>query len=254
MRRPPPACARAGPPYSGASALTFALLAAMSPSLQAPRTSPRSDHRGTDALDPGWSSALRTASTGHRGTGLGHVSPARRRSRILLPSLADILRSVRGMYVTAIALQLRRDPRLRKPETNTASAADQRHRVNDNIIGQAEVGRSSASIQPCSTVSRSSAVRLVALRRQRALRVVKSSPCPAHPSTAARHRRGRTLGTQLVRTTPGAFWHGADVAVSATFARSDGVPRLYFPAFDTPATNNGIAEGSTGKASGNSLT
>ena len=37
------------------------------------------------------------------------------------------------------------------------------------------------------------------------------------------------------------------MALSGTYEHSDGVSRLYFPAFDTPATNNGVAEGLDGE-------
>ena len=43
------------------------------------------------------------------------------------------------------------------------------------------------------------------------------------------------------------FANGVDVALSGTYEHSDGVGRLYFPAFDTPATNNGVAEGLDGE-------
>jgi iron complex outermembrane receptor protein len=39
------------------------------------------------------------------------------------------------------------------------------------------------------------------------------------------------------------FANGADVALSGTYEHSDGVGRLYFPAFDAPDTSNGVAEG-----------
>ena len=48
------------------------------------------------------------------------------------------------------------------------------------------------------------------------------------------------------------FANDVDVALSGTYARSDGVDRLYYPEFDTPATNNGVAEGLDGEAAGNS--
>ena len=41
--------------------------------------------------------------------------------------------------------------------------------------------------------------------------------------------------------------NGVDYAVSSTIERSDGVERLYFPAFDTPETNFGVAEGLDGQ-------
>ena len=57
-----------------------------------------------------------------------------------------------------------------------------------------------------------------------------------------------TLGTQLMRGSAGQhFANGVDFALSATYEHSDGVERLYFPAFDSPETNNGIAEGLDGE-------
>jgi outer membrane receptor for ferrienterochelin and colicins len=57
-----------------------------------------------------------------------------------------------------------------------------------------------------------------------------------------------TLGTQLARASVGhRLANGLDVALSGTYERSDGVERLYFPAFDAPATNNGVAEGLDGE-------
>ncbi|MEO8075818.1 MAG: TonB-dependent receptor, partial [Acidobacteriota bacterium] len=43
------------------------------------------------------------------------------------------------------------------------------------------------------------------------------------------------------------FKNGLDLALSGTYEHSDGVERLYFPIFDTPATNNGIAQGRDGE-------
>ena len=36
--------------------------------------------------------------------------------------------------------------------------------------------------------------------------------------------------------------NGLDVALSGTYEGSNGVGQLYFPAFDTPSTNNGVAQ------------
>ncbi len=41
-----------------------------------------------------------------------------------------------------------------------------------------------------------------------------------------------------------------DFALSGTYERSDGVGQLYFPAFDAPETNNGIADGLDGEGVG----
>jgi iron complex outermembrane receptor protein len=60
-----------------------------------------------------------------------------------------------------------------------------------------------------------------------------------------------TLGTQLARVSAGRrFGSGADLAVSGTFENRGGVGHLYFPAFDSPETNNGIAENLDGERVG----
>ncbi|MDP2318260.1 MAG: hypothetical protein Q8O42_02830 [Acidobacteriota bacterium] len=59
---------------------------------------------------------------------------------------------------------------------------------------------------------------------------------------------GGSLGTARARTSVGRrFANGVDVALSATAERSAGVERLYFPAFDAPDTNNGVAVGLDGE-------
>ena len=58
-------------------------------------------------------------------------------------------------------------------------------------------------------------------------------------------------GTQMVRGMVGSrLSNGIDYAVSGTVERSDGVDRLYFPEFDSPETNNGVAEGLDGQQFG----
>jgi len=53
-----------------------------------------------------------------------------------------------------------------------------------------------------------------------------------------------TLDTQRARVAAGKrLANGLDFALSASFERSGGMHELYFPAFDAPETNNGIAEG-----------
>jgi outer membrane receptor for ferrienterochelin and colicins len=57
-----------------------------------------------------------------------------------------------------------------------------------------------------------------------------------------------TLGTHLARASVGRVLpNGLDVALSGTYEHSNGVSQLYFPAFDSPATNNGIAQGLDGE-------
>ena len=47
------------------------------------------------------------------------------------------------------------------------------------------------------------------------------------------------------------FANGVDFAVSGTMEGSEGDNRLYFPAFDTAATNNGVADDLDGERVGN---
>jgi iron complex outermembrane receptor protein len=58
---------------------------------------------------------------------------------------------------------------------------------------------------------------------------------------------GGTLGSGLVRGTVGHTANGIDVAVAATYEDSRGMKEIYYPAFDTPDTNNGIAENLDGE-------
>jgi outer membrane receptor for ferrienterochelin and colicins len=62
---------------------------------------------------------------------------------------------------------------------------------------------------------------------------------------------GGSLDTRRARATAGRrYANGLDVAFSGTYERSGGVERLYYPAFDTPGTNNGVAAGLDGEQLG----
>jgi iron complex outermembrane receptor protein len=171
-------------------------------------------------------------------------------------SLADILHSVRGLYVT--------DDRnysyigirgFGKPGDYNSRILllINGHRVNDNIIGQAEIGtefgldpamfdRVEIIRGPASSLYGDSAFFAV-------VNVITRSGGSLHGGSVT--LEAGTLGTQLLRASAGRqLANGVDVAVSGTFTRSDGVRRLYFPAFDTAATNHGIAEGLDGEGIG----
>ena len=75
-------------------------------------------------------------------------------------------------------------------------------------------------------------------------------------------KSGRDLETTQITTSFGSqaswetavhygerFSNGAEVLVSATYYSSDGDTSLYYPEFDTPADNNGIAENADGEES-----
>jgi outer membrane receptor for ferrienterochelin and colicins len=164
-------------------------------------------------------------------------------------TLADILHGVRGMYVS--------DDRnfsflgargFGKPGDYNSRILllVNGHRVNDNIFGQAEIGaefgldpatfeRVEIIRGPASSVYGDSAFFAV-------VNVITKNGASIDGSSVT-YETG-SLGTQLVRGMVGRrLGNGVDFALSSTVEQSDGVTRLYFPEFDTPATNNGIAEG-----------
>ena len=168
-------------------------------------------------------------------------------------TLADILRAVRGMYVT----NDRNFSYVGTRGFNKPGDYNSRilllvngHRVNDNIFGQAEIGaefgmdpamfeRVEIIRGPASSLYGDSAFFAVVNV------ITRSGASLGGPSIAL---ETGTLGTQLLRASAGRrFANGVDVALSGTYEHSDGVGRLYFPAFDTPATNNGVAEGLDGE-------
>ena len=124
------------------------------------------------------------------------------------------------------------------------------HRVNDNIFGQAEIGaefgldpatfeRVEIIRGPASSVYGDSAFFAV-------VNVITKTGAGINGSSLT-YETGSN-GTQMVRGMVGhRLANGVDFALSSTVEESDGVKRLYFPAFDTPDTNNGIAEGLDGQ-------
>jgi outer membrane receptor for ferrienterochelin and colicins len=168
-------------------------------------------------------------------------------------TLAEILRGVRGMYVTNDRNFSFIGARgFGKPGDYNSRILllINGHRVNDNVFGQAEIGaefgldpamfeRVEIIRGPASSLYGDSAFFAV-------VNVITRSG--ASLGGASLTAETGTLGTQLARASLGrVFKHGVDVAFSGTFEHSDGVGRLYFPAFDSPATNNGIAEGLDGE-------
>ena len=171
-------------------------------------------------------------------------------------TLADILRGVRGMYVTDDRnFSLLGTRGFAKPGDYNSRILllVNGHRVNDNVFGQAEIGaefgldpamfeRVEIIRGPASSLYGDSAFFAV-------VNVITRTGASLGGGSIA--VEAGTLGTRLVRGSVGhRLANGLDVALSGTYERSDGVERLYFPAFDTPATNNGVAEGLDGEGVG----
>jgi len=169
-------------------------------------------------------------------------------------TLADILRGVRGMYVTNDRnFSLIGTRGFAKPGDYNSRILllVNGHRVNDNVFGQAEIGaefgldpaifeRVEIIRGPASSLYGDSAFFAVVNV------ITRTGASLGRPSIAI---ETGTLGTRLARAAGGRrFANGVDVALSGTYERSDGVGRLYFPAFDAPATNHGIAQGLDGEA------
>lgn len=171
-------------------------------------------------------------------------------------TLADILRGVRGMYVSDdrnFSLLGMRGFGKPGDYNSRILLLVNGHRVNDNVFGQAEIGaefgidpamfeRVEIIRGPASSLYGDSAFFAV-------VNVITKSGASLGGGTLA--LEGGTLGTRLARASTGhRFANGVDVAVSGTFEESAGMERIYFPAFDTPETNNGVAEGLDGERVG----
>lgn len=164
-------------------------------------------------------------------------------------TLADVLRAVRGIYITNERNYSIVGTRgFSKPGDYNSRILllINGHRVNDNIFGQAEIGaefgldpatfeRVEIIRGPASSLYGDSAFFAV-------VNVITKSGASLGGASIA--LEAGTLGTELVRGNFGrTFRNGLDLALSGTYEQSDGVDKLYFPAFDSPDTNNGIAEG-----------
>ena len=171
-------------------------------------------------------------------------------------TLADVLHGVRGMYVSDDRnFSLLGARGFGKPGDYNSRILllVNGHRVNDNIFGQAEIGaefgldpatfeRVEIIRGPASSVYGDSAFFAV-------VNVITKTGASLDGASVT-YEVG-SHGTQLIRGTVGRrVSNDVDFALSSTVERSDGVSRLYFPAFDSPATNNGIAEGLDGQQFG----
>jgi outer membrane receptor for ferrienterochelin and colicins len=168
-------------------------------------------------------------------------------------TLADILRSVRGMYVTNdrnfswVGIRGFGKP---GDYNSRILLLINGHRVNDNVFGQAEIG-AEFGLDPATfervEIIRGPASSLYGDSAFFAVINVITRSGASLDGTSVTVESG-TLGTQLVRSSTGRrLSNGVDLALSGTYERSDGMQQLFFPAFDSPLTNNGIAEGLDGE-------
>jgi outer membrane receptor for ferrienterochelin and colicins len=168
-------------------------------------------------------------------------------------SLADILRAVRSFYVTNDRnFSFLGSRGFGKPGDYNSRVLllVNGHRVNDNIYGQAEIGpefgmdpamfeRIEIIRGPGSALYGDSAFFAVVNV------ITKSGAALSSGSLTAEEG---SLGTGLVRGNFGQqFQSGLDVVASGTYQDSHGMDRLYFPAFNSPETNNGVAVGLDGE-------
>ncbi len=163
-------------------------------------------------------------------------------------TLADILRSFRGIYVTDDRnFSLVGAQGFAKPGDYNSRILllVNGHRVNDTVFGQAEIG-AEFGLDP-SMFERVEFIRGPAssLYGDSAFFGVVNVITRTGSSLRANSVdvEGGSLGTGLVRMNFGrVFENGVDLAVSGSYTHSAGKRRIYFPAFDSPLTNNGIAE------------
>jgi len=159
-------------------------------------------------------------------------------------SLGDILESVRGFYITYDRdysfVGVRGFGRLGDWNSRVMLLVDG-HRINNNVDGQAMVGpeflvdidlidRVEIIRGPSSSLYGADAflaVINVITRKAPKLKGVELSVAPG------------SFGTYQGRATYGGVYRGVDMLLSGTFFDSHG-PTLFFPQYNSPATNNGI--------------
>ncbi len=161
-------------------------------------------------------------------------------------SLADILESVRGFYITYdrdyTFIGVRGFGRLGDWNSRVLLLVDG-HRINNNVDGQAMIGseflidvdlieRVEIVRGPSSSLYGSQAFLAV-------INVITRRP-PRHKNLELSFAPA-SFGTLQGRATYGTQYHGVGMLLSGTFYNSVG-PTLFYPQFDTPATNYGVTK------------
>jgi iron complex outermembrane receptor protein len=163
-------------------------------------------------------------------------------------TLGDILRSVRGLYITYdrnyAYVGVRGFSRPTDYNSRVLITLDG-HRTNENIYHMAMVGSESfidvdlidrveVIRGPSSSIYGTSAFFAVVNVITKRGRDFKGGEVSAEYGSLNTRAARATYGTRSTS--------GAEFLVSARTYASDGQDRLYYPEYDTPATNNGIAE------------
>jgi len=171
-------------------------------------------------------------------------------------TLADLLRGVRGFYVSYDRnysyVGVRGFSRPGDYNDRILVLIDG-HRVNDNVYGQVLIGtefpldvalikRVEIVRGPSSSLYGTNAFLAV-------VNVITVSADEIGGLQLAGEAGG--FGSYKGRSAYGGFAHGVELLLSGTLYESAGASRLFFPAFDSPLTNNGIADNADGDSSRN---
>ena len=164
-------------------------------------------------------------------------------------TLADVLRAVRGLYVSDDRnysyVGVRGFARSGDYNTRVLLLVDG-HRVNDNVYDQAGIGADfglDTAIFERVEVIRGPASALYGTSAFFAV-VNVMTKTGASLKGSSIFVEGGTLGTRRARATVGRrLSNGVDFVLSGTVQQRDGEEHLYFPSFDAPSTNSGVAEG-----------
>ena len=174
-------------------------------------------------------------------------------------TLADVLRGVRGIYIgydrNYSTLGVRGFARPGDNNTRILLLVDG-HRMNDPLYNAAQVGREAlldvdlierveVIRGPSSSIYGSSAFFGVVNVVTRRASDVQGAELTASAGSRGTYEGRASFGKALA--------NGVDLLVSGTAYESNGNRRLYYPEFDTPESNHGIAERSDGESSRNTL-
>ena len=171
-------------------------------------------------------------------------------------TIADILRGVRGIYITNDRnysyVGVRGFSRPGDYSTRVLLLVNG-HRVNDNVYDQASVGAEfgiDVAMFERIEIIRGPASSLYGTNALFAVVNVVTRTGASLNGVAVDADTG-TLGTQLIRGSAGRrLANGTDFALSGTLERNDGVSRLYLPVFDIPGGTDGVAHNLDGEQAG----